>query len=244
MQIDCVCTDPPYNMSYQGAGGTSNSKRKENRILNDSMPEPEFEEFLTNAISRMEMVMKEGASSYIFYKELGYGTFIKALARAGLTFKQELIWVKNQLVLGGSNYQNMYEPFLYGCKGKSPAVWNGKRVARSVIEHIDLMNEAELRDAIRELTETEPTDVVREKKVLVNDLHPTMKPIKLMAKLISNSTSDDSNTVLDLFGGSGSTLMACEQLGRRAFVMELDPKYVDVIIERWENFTGQKAVLL
>lgn len=231
-------------MRYQGAGGTSKEQRERNKILNDSMPEPEFEEFITNAMSRMEMVMKAGASCYIFYKELGYGTFIKALARAGLTFKQELIWVKNALVLGGSNYQNMYEPFLYGSKGNNPAIWTGKRVERSVIEHVDLMNETELRDAIREITEVEPADVVREHKMLFNDLHPTMKPVKLMAKLITNSTTDENNTVLDLFGGSGSTLMACEQLGRKAYVMELDPKYVDVIIERWEEFTGQKAVLL
>ena len=96
---------------------------------------------------------------------------------------------------------------------------------------------------IKELTEYEPTDIIRENKPLKNDLHPTMKPIKLLAKFIENS-SKQGEVVLDVFGGSGSTLMACEQLDRSCFVMELDPKFVDVIIERWEQFTGQKAVLL
>lgn len=128
-------------------------------------------------------------------------------------------------------------------RGGKVKYWYGKRNQRSVIETIDLMNEEELRDAIRKLTETEPNDVVRERKPAINDLHPTMKPIKLLAKLLSNSTKE-GDLVLDLFGGSGSTLMACEQLGRSCRMMELDTKYVDVIIERWESYTGQKAVLL
>ena len=105
------------------------------------------------------------------------------------------------------------------------------------------MNEIELRDAIRQLTETDAVDIVREKKPSVNDLHPTMKPIKLLAKLLRNSTREN-DAVLDLFGGSGSTLMACQQLNRQCYMMELDTKYVDVIIARWEQFTGQKAVLI
>lgn len=137
----------------------------------------------------------------------------------------------------------MYEPCLLGCKGKSIKFWYGKRNQRSVIEHIDLMSEDELRDAIRSITESADVDIIREKKNLVNDLHPTMKPIKLLAKLLRNSTREDDN-VLDLFGGSGSTLLACEQLNRNCFMMELDPKYVDVIIERWEKFTGKTAELI
>ena len=105
------------------------------------------------------------------------------------------------------------------------------------------MNEDELKQAIKDLTEYEPTDIIRENKPLKNDLHPTMKPIKLLAKFIENSTKQ-GELVLDVFGGSGSTLMACEQLDRHCFMMELDPRYVDVIIQRWEQFTGQKAVLL
>lgn len=241
--VQCVCTDPPYNMAYEGAGNTPDSKRKKNRILNDKMSPEQFREFLTDVYKTMYVGMEDGASCYVFYKELGEGVFMQCMHDGGITYKQELIWVKNQLVLGGSKYQSMYEPCLFGCKGKSVKHWYGKRNQRSVIEHIDLMNENELRDAIRELTENEPTDIVRENKPLKNDLHPTMKPVKLLSKLLCNSTKADDN-VLDLFGGSGSTLMACEQLGRNCYMMELDAKYVDVIIARWEQFTGQKAVLI
>ena len=242
-EIDCVCTDPPYNMAYEGAGRTPKERRKKNKIANDNLPKEEFEKFLLSVYKCLQERMKDGASFYVFYKELGEGVFIRLLEEAGLTFKQELIWVKNQLVLGGAKYQNIYEPCLFGCKGKSVKSWYGGRKTRSVIEHIDLMNEEELRNALRDLLDSLDPDIVREKKVLVNDLHPTMKPIKLLAKLLRNSTKQ-GDCVLDAFGGSGSTLMACEQIGRSCYMMEFEPKYVDVIIKRWEDFTGEKAVLI
>ena len=242
-EIDCVCTDPPYNMAYEGAGRTPKERRKKNKIANDNLPKEEFEKFLLSVYKCLQERMKDGASFYVFYKELGEGVFIRLLEEAGLTFKQELIWVKNQLVLGGAKYQNIYEPCLFGCKGKSVKSWYGGRKNRSVIEHIDLMNEEELRNALRDLLDSLDPDIIREKKVLVNDLHPTMKPIKLLAKLLRNSTKQ-GDCVLDAFGGSGSTLMACEQIGRSCYMMEFEPKYVDVIIKRWETLTGEKAVLL
>lgn len=239
--MDLVVTDPPYNMGYEGSGNTKDRKSK--RILNDKMPADKFREFLTEVYRNYFTVMKDGASIYVFYKELGEGVFITAMKDGGLTYKQELIWVKNQLVLGGSKYQSMYEPCLMGCKGKSIKKWNGKRKQRSVIESIDLMNEDELRRALLGILHETETDIIRENKPLKNDVHPTMKPIKLLAKLIQNS-SNKGDIVLDLFGGSGSTLMACEQLDRICYTSELDPRYVDVIIERYETFTGKKAVLL
>lgn len=237
-----VITDPPYNMAYEGAGGTSDAKRKSNRIMNDKMSSADFEKFLAGFYASLFDTIKEHGTFYVFYKELGEGVFISELKKSGLNFKQELVWVKNQLVLGGQKYQNMYEPILFGYKGKTPATWNGKRNQTSVIEDINLMNEIELREALRELIATLETDVVRERKPLKNDLHPTMKPIKLLAKLIRNS-SNTSDIVLDFFGGSGSTMMACEQLGRKCYSMELDPKYCDVIVKRWETMTGKKAIL-
>lgn len=236
---DCVCTDPPYNMGYQGAGRTPKAKREKNKILNDSLPEAEFDRFLQAIYRNMAEVMRDKAAFYVFYKELGQAAFIRALHGSGLTFKQELIWVKNQLVMGGAQYQNMYEPCLYGCKGKNPKWYTGRK-ERSVIESVDLMSDAELRATIKELTEQEATDIIRERKTQVNDLHPTMKPIRLIAKLLKNSTVKN-DVVLDLFGGSGSTLMACEQMGRKCRIMEMDPHYCDVIVKRWENFTGRKA---
>lgn len=237
---DMVLTDPPYNMGYMGAGNKNKSNYKHDKILNDKMSNDDFERFLTDIYSNLFIAMKDGASFYVFYKELGKGVFITALEKGGLTFKQELVWVKNQIVLGGSKYQNMYEPCLYGCKGERIENWYAGRRERSVIESIDLMNEFELRSTIIELLGTLETDVVRENKTLKNDLHPTMKPLKLLGRFINNSSAKE-DIVLDLFGGSGSTLIACEQLGRRCFTMELDPKYCDVIIKRWEAFTGEEA---
>ncbi|MCQ2478981.1 MAG: site-specific DNA-methyltransferase, partial [Clostridia bacterium] len=241
--VELVVTDPPYNMAYEGAGRTPKEKREKNKILNDNMPDDDFETFLTDVYATMHEGMKDGASCYVFYKELGNGVFITTMAAGGLTFKQELIWVKNQIVLGGSKYQNMYEPCLFGCKGKTVASWYGKRKQKSVIEDVDLMNEFELRDAIKELLEEQTPDIIRENKTLKNDLHPTMKPIKLLAKFIKNS-SRESDSILDLFGGSGSTLIACEQLKRACYMLELDPKYCDVIVKRWESLTGNKAQLI
>ena len=240
-KADLVVTDPPYNMAYEGAGNTRDRESK--RIMNDNMPENEFEQFLQDVYTSYYIAMDDGASIYVFYKELGSGVFMRKMRDAGLTYKQELIWVKSQIVLGGSKYQSMYEPCLMGCKGKITR-WNGGRKQKSVIEDIDLMGEDELRDAVKQmLAERDDLDVIREKKQKVNDLHPTMKPIRLLAKLITNS-SRKGDAVMDLFGGSGSTLIACEQLGRKCYMAELDPRYCDVIIERWESFTGRKAVLL
>lgn len=238
---DLVVTDPPYNMNYQGAGNTIN--RKEKKILNDHLSNNDFDNLLISSFENMREVMKEGATAYVFYKELGHGTFLTNAEKANLTFKQELIWVKNQIVVGGSKYQNMYEPCLMLCKEKI-SIWNGGRKQKSVIEDINFMNEDELREAIKNFeTESLDTDIIRVNKNLVNDLHPTMKPIRLLSQFIKNS-SNPGDIVLDTFGGSGSTLIACEQLNRTCYMMELDPKYVDVIIDRWERFTGKQAIKL
>ena len=238
---DLVVTDPPYNMNYKGAGNASKEARKRT-IINDNMRDDDFDKFLDGTFNALYVGMKDGASFYMFYKELGKAAFINALDKSNLDFKQELIWVKDHLVLGGSKYQSIYEPILFGCKG-TIAIWNGKRKQRSVIESIDFMTENELRESIKKLLNDEYTDIFRENKQLKNDLHPTMKPIRLLAKMIRNS-SNIGNIVLDLFGGSGSTLIACEQIGRVCYMMEIDPHYVDVIIKRWENLTGGKAQLI
>ena len=232
-QADCVITDPPYNMAYEGAGNSKDRESK--RIKDDHMSNEKFREFLHDAYVCFYTAMKDGASIYVFYKELGEGVFIEQMAGAGLNFKQELIWVKNQLVLGDSKYQSMYEPCLMGCKGKSIKVWNGGRKQKSVIESIDFMSEDELRDTIKDLLAEQDPDIIRERKQLVNDLHPTMKPIRLLAKFVENS-SNKGDVILDLFGGSGSTMIACQQLGRKCYLNELDEKFVDVIVQRYINF--------
>lgn len=234
-KADLLLTDPPYNMIYTGAGGG-----KAKAIMNDNMPEEEFEQFLTKFFAAAYEGMKDGATAYVFYKEMGHGTFMRGMKFGGFTYKQEIIWKKDQLVLGGSKYQGIYEPFLMGCKGDSVKIWNGGRKQVNVLAGIDLMSEEELRKAYKELLAQIETDVVEEERTKKNDKHPTMKPVKLLARLIRNS-SNVGDSVLDLFGGSGSTMMACEQIGRKCYMCEMDPHYCDVIIERWEQMTGKTA---
>lgn len=138
---------------------------------------------------------------------------------------------------------------MYGWKDGAAHYFVNDRSQATVIEdyapeNFKKMKKGELVDILTELyKQKEATTVIDENKPSVNDLHPTMKPLKLIGKLILNSSRPEEN-VLDLFGGSGSTLMACEQTNRKAFIMEYDPKYVDVIIDRWQQFTGKTAILL
>ena len=209
MPIDLLETDPPYNVAVSNARGDT--------IKNDNMAEDEFHEFLYSAFSNAAAVMNKGAAFYIWHADSNGLTFRACCEEAGLTIKQNLIWVKNRFTLGRQDYQWMHEPCLYGWKEgasrlcpledrKQSDVWDFERPSRS-------------------------------------DEHPTMKPVPLVAKAITNSSKKE-NAVLDLFGGSGTTLIACEQLNRTCYMSELDPHYCDVILQRWENFTGEKAVLL
>ena len=236
---DLIVTDPPYNINYRGAGDN-----KRAGILNDKMSEDEFLSFLSSVFKNHYHCMRDGAAGYCFYKETGSGVFLNALKNSGLKFNQQCVWIKNQAVLGGSLYQGMHEPFILFFKGKLiNKIWNGKRKQKSVFEDIDLMSREELIKYIKHIQSDDfdlIDDIVRENKSLNSILHPTMKPIMLLAKFIQNSSNKD-NIVLDLFGGSGSTLIACEQLNRVCYMMELDPQYCDVIIKRWEQFTGNKA---
>lgn len=166
-----------------------------------------------------------------------------------MTYRQILIWNKDTFTLGRQDYQWKHEPCFYGWKEGKAHYFVNDRTLSSVIEEkakkLDGMKTPELKAYIKELlnNQTIPTDVINEEKPQRNDKHPTMKPIKLLGRLILNS-SKKNDIVLDPFGGSGSTLITCEQLNRRGYSMELDPKFVDVIIERWEEFTGQKAIKL
>jgi len=233
-QAHLIVTDPPYGMDYKGAG-----RSKRDGILNDNLSDFEFLMFLKRVYRNIYTSLKEGGSFYIFYKELGDGVFISTLKKMNLTFKQNIIWVKNGIVIGGNKYQNMHEPCLFGCKGSSVKYWYSDRKQKSVIENADLMNELQLRDLIK--NDTEGADIIRCNKPARSELHPTMKPIKLLEIFIKNS-SKERDVVLDLFSGSGSTLIACEQMNRACYTMELDPLYVDVTIDRWQTFTGQKVV--
>ena len=185
-------------------------------IENDDMSDEDFRTFLFEAFTAAGDVMKPGASFYIWHAEFEKYNFVGACNDVDWTIRQTLIWNKNQFTLGRQDYQWKHEPCLYGWKPGASHSWYGG------------------------YSETTVLDFNKPNK---NIEHPTMKPIELFAYLIKNSTKQGDN-VLDNFGGSGTTIMACEQLNRRAFVIELDPKYVDVIINRWEEYTGEKAVKL
>ena len=183
------------------------------KIENDKMENDAFHEFLVNAFTNAYNVIKGGGCFYCWYASKEVVNFHTSLEESGFTVKQELIWNKNSMVMGRQDYQWKHEPCLYGWKETDPHVWYGDRKQTTVIDW------------------NRPTK---------SDLHPTMKPIGLFDYQIRNSTKQGEN-VLDLFGGSGTTIMACEQNDRHAYVMEYDPKYVDVIISRWEQYTGKKA---
>lgn len=246
--MDLCVTDPPYNVNY-GSIYEENygEERNDKKILNDNMDDTSFYNFLNAFYNQMMRVLKEGGAFYIFHADSEGYNFRKALLDAGGVVRQNLIWVKNTLVLGRQDYQWKHEPCLYGWKDGAGHYFVNDRKQTTVFEDkVDLnkLSKDELREMVDQLLEDKiPTTIIHEDKPLRNDVHPTMKPIRLVSKLISNSSKRGEN-VIDFFGGSGSTLISCEQLGRNCYTIELDPKYVDVIIDRWETLTGEKAVLI
>ncbi len=207
--VDILVTDPPYNVNYEGA------TKDKLKIMNDSMDDEQFRQFLRDAFVAADAVMKQGAVFYIWHADSEGYNFRGACRDAGWKVRQTLIWAKDSMVMGRQDYHWKHEPCLYGWKEGSAHLWAADRKQTTIIEC---------------------------KKPRVNDIHPTMKPVELMEYQILNNTKGQ-DVVLDLFGGSGSTLIACEKTGRKARLMELDPKYCDVIVKRWEDFTGKKAEL-
>lgn len=183
-------------------------------IENDKMGSDKFREFLTSAFTAAVSVLKEGAGFYIWFASREHCNFETALNESGLEVRQELIWKKNSMVLGRQDYQWKHEPCLYGWKDGASHNWYSDRCQTTILEF---------------------------DKPARNGEHPTMKPVELFAYQIQNSTKK-GDIVLDLFGGSGTTIIACEQTGRIGYSMELDPRYCDVIIKRYENLTGNKPV--
>ena len=239
---DLLVTDPPYNVEYVGKTADALT------IQNDSMRAADFYAFLRDAFAAANTVLKKGAAIYLWHPDLETINFYKAVeATPGWKPRQVLIWVKNTMVLGRRDYQQKHEPCIYGVKDGATRYFTEARNETTVIEDsVDIkgMSKAELQQLCRELLNRDPvpTTVLREDKPVRSDIHPTMKPVKLFARLVINS-SRKGEIVLDTFGGSGTTIMACEQLGRKARLLELDPKYCDAIVARWEQQTGRKAEL-
>lgn len=238
-QAQLLLTDPPYNVAYEG-------KTDEHlTIANDRMDEKSFVSFLAAAFKAADSVMQAGAAFYLWHAALYAYAVHSACRETGWQVRQELIWNKNSMVLGRQDYQWKHEPCLYGWKGGAPHWFADSRSETTVVEDrkpdFRTMKKDELVALLQDIyQERRCTTVIDENRPNASLEHPTMKPVKLMGRLIRNS-SRRGDTVLDLFGGSGSTLVACEQLGRRAMLMELDPHYCDVIVDRWEKLTGRKA---
>lgn len=185
------------------------------KIENDNMSETEFYNFLLDSFKNMFDSIKYGGSAYVFYADTEGLNFRNAFKSCGFKLAQCLVWVKNTFVMGRQDYQWRHEPILYGWKPGAGHYFVDNRKQSTVLEFDKPSRNAE---------------------------HPTMKPVDLLVYLIKNS-SKENDLILDLFGGSGSTLIAAEQTQRRCYTMELDPKYCDVIIKRWEKLTGEKAIL-
>ena len=185
------------------------------KIKNDNMNETEFYNLLIDAFKNMHSVAKSGCPIYVFHADTEGLNFRNAFKNAGFKLAQCLVWVKNTFVMGKQDYQWKHEPILYGWKEGKAHYFIDSRSQNTVLEFDKPTRNAE---------------------------HPTMKPIDLLCYLIKNS-SKENNLIVDLFGGSGSSLIAAEQTNRICYTMELDPRYCDVIIKRWETLTGQKAEL-
>jgi DNA modification methylase len=184
-------------------------------IQNDSKNDDDFLQFLTDAFNNCAINLKLGASFYIFHSDWYGLEFRQSIKKSELELKQNLIWAKNSMVMGRQDYQWQHEPCLYGWKKGSSHSWYSDRKQTTIIKY------------------DRPTQ---------SKLHPTMKPVGLIEYLIKNSSKQE-DVVLDPFLGSGTTLIACEKQSRICYGVELDPKYCDVIVKRWEQFTGKKAEL-
>lgn len=240
---DLVFTDPPYGVSYKG---TNDPNGKEWEIIkNDTLRGDELFLFLLEAFKNIKKHLKHGGAFYIWYANSNSVQFELAVEGAELKKKQILIWQKG-MVLGRSDYHWTYEPCIYGCHPEQNSTWYGDRTQKTLWNFsktdINEMKKEELLEIVKKLYDDKDVWEISRDKV-TEYVHPTQKPVALSAKALRNS-SQKGDVVLDLFGGSGSTLMGCEQLGRKARLMEFDPKYVDVIVERWENFTGKQAILV
>lgn len=213
-KADMVFTDPPWNVNYGAVKKGNLMGYKPRTIKNDFMGTDEFKEFMYKAFKAMNNASKAGCMTYVVMSAQEWGNMMLTLAENDYHWSSTIIWNKDQLVLSRKDYHTKYEP-----------IWYGWKAGESRLCPLEDRKQCDVWDFAR------PTK---------SEEHPTMKPIPLVARAITNS-SKKGNNVLDLFGGSGTTLIACEQTGRKCFMSELDPHYCDVIIQRWENLTGGKA---
>jgi DNA modification methylase len=216
-KANLIITDPPYNVNYKG--GTKDALS----INNDNLSKEDFYDFLLKAFKNMFNIIEKGCGVYVFYSSTEVVNFRKAFQNAGFKFSQELVWVKNHFVLSRNDYHNQHEPCLYGEVDKENLTFD--KIGYGWIEGMKH----------KWYSDRKQSTVLLFDKPLVNQEHPTIKPLELFEYLINNS-SKKNDTVLDVFAGSGTTLIASEKLNRNSIVCENDPKYVDVIIRRYITY--------
>lgn len=241
-RFDLLLTDPTYNVAL----GQHGNRRKDGLVIaNDNWGSDEdFVEFLRASLSGAMSVMRPGAAFYVWYASTQSANFLEAAKRAGMDVRQILVWAKSTFSLGRQDYQWRHEPCLYGWKEGAAHYFTDSRKESTVIDDAmdtSSMSKAELKDALDAILERTATTVLRDKKPTRSVEHPTMKPVSLFAYQIANS-SKPGDAVLDPFGGSGTSVIASEQLSRRCGTIELDPHYASVIVDRWERLTGMEAV--
>lgn len=242
---DLVWTDPPYNVAVEGKAG---------KILNDDMDRVEFSDLISQAMLSCFEALKPGGSIYVAHSESERMPFGNAFVNAGFHLASCLIWMKSSMTLSRSDYQWRHEPILFGWKPGARHYWYGRRKQTTILDeptvdavlvddglqitaggHVFVVSGSDLSVKVLETT------VQQYAKPAVSDLHPTMKPVGLVQRQIRNS-SQRGQVVFDPFGGSGTTLVAAELEGRKARLMELDPKFVDVICRRYQDLTGRLPI--
>lgn len=254
-KADMVFTDPPYNVDYQGSMN-SKTKNKREGIQNDAMSPEQFRKFLNESIAAM--LNHCNGVFYVCMSSKELGPLKEVFEANGGHWQSFIIWVKNTFTLSRADWQNQYEPILYGWNGKNKnhyftgfrdegniwenldnlkPVFDGKETTLKIGPyHLKLKGEVEG----KLIRKNDTIDIWHEKKPTKSKEHPTMKPIRLVAKAVKAS-SQVNQIVLDPFSGSGSTIIACQETNRVGYGMEIAPKYVQVIVDRWEMLTNLKA---
>lgn len=234
-KADILYTDPPYGVSYKGTNFDI--------IKNDQLRDSELLNFLTKAFTNAHNYTKANPAIYVFYASKTHIEFEQALNYSGFEVKQQLIWQKG-FNLGRSDYHWSHEPMLYAIKRGNNSKWYGDRTQQTSLtkqtNEYDKLKKADLVKILEALHEGQTVWQIK-KDAASTYQHPTQKPVELALRALENSTKRGQN-VLDLFTGSGSTMIACEKYGRKFYGMEFDPKYADVIKNRWQTFTGKKAI--